>query len=570
MEIENHLEPFFPADEDRNLLVNAHRALFDKIVRTYPQLDPFVFIVLRKDDPRDPQKPAAWGTHSSRLSQDVMRKHGSTTRELLAPDFDVYRYFHKLASTASVKDPETSLQRWLGSSKAHFYLVPYIVRATSLKRIDGFHRNGAEIGDLGAWNDFLYTRPFSLDIQNSAPKQPSGAYFSAAMMFAVRDSGTNSEPPDLLAVLEAFFIQYQLSWSVPTLIKKKRDQMAKDLEQARLQHQLEERGQELQKRGQEQARAIALVNGIVDRLTDLSMETKSLQDELGRGEPPLFAAFQNASTFVPERSELTYYNWTFRHSWSPEFLRTYYEDFRQHLACLLLAFCDPKTLPSHVGQPWPAEHPFPSAHLLAVRERIPATFSTHFSSTVARILSVHDSDWTNDDVLAYEFLKGAFANPFKEDRKLTGPLTLLWADQWRHEVRDPTVRETFSNNSALNGLYWCSVDALPLLHDLIENHRTGDAGKHPPNTRLRAEITAIRYQQMTIGANVTLFECGERFVEKVSEIQERATAPASARRGSLTWTVDKLTKLIGRIEIVKPRSNEDSLQLVVRLADKDA
>jgi hypothetical protein len=292
MEIENHLKPFFPAEQDQSLLVNAHRALLDKIGKAYPHVDPFVFIVLRKDDPHDRKHPAGWGTHSYKTSLDIGRKDGLTTPELVAPGFDVYRYFHRLAATASLKqEPKTSLQRWLGDSAGHFYLVPYIVCAISQQRIDDFHVDGGELHDLSAWDDLLHTRPFSLNVQGPPPRQPSGAYFASTMMFTVRDWGVQSEPQDLLPVLEALFIQYQLSWSIPTLIKQKKDQMAKEVEQARLQ-------QQLLKRGQEQARAKALVNGIVDRLNELSSETRSLREELGRGEAALFAAYQNASTFV--------------------------------------------------------------------------------------------------------------------------------------------------------------------------------------------------------------------------------------------------------------------------------
>lgn len=249
--------------------------------------------------------------------------------------------------------------------------------------------------------------------------------------------------------------------------------------------------------------------------------------------------------------------------------RKHPEDFRQHLACLLLAFCDPKTLPKDPSQPWPADQLSPAENLLARREKIPTIFSTLFPSTVERLLSTHDSRWTEEDVHAYEFLKAAFANPFKENRRLTGPLVLLWADQCRHEVSDDTPRDTFNNHSARNGMHWCSVDALPLLHDLIENHRTGDAGKHEPNKRLRIEVSAIRFERLTIGADVTLFECGTQFVERVLELQERPAASADLRRGSLTRTVDELINLCGRIEVLRPSSWQDSLRLLVRLTHKD-
>jgi hypothetical protein len=269
------------------------------------------------------------------------------------------------------------------------------------------------------------------------------------------------------------------------------------------------------------------VENIADDLTALSIKTKLLRGALNPFESPLLDRYKFPGKFISENPPEQFYDWSFEHDWSVELMSDRPTDFRQQFACVLMAYCAPSgTLPDCLTDHWPLQ--FAPTLLLQQNylHKVPGVFTRLFGATITKVVNGDDVSWTGDDAMAFRVLKSAFFNAFKHgQRRLTGPLLALWAEDNGHTLTDETLKLLTNNKSARDGDGWCRVESLVSLHQLIELHRCGDT-KNPPNASLRVTVSPIGTPSRSSGAIVQIMNCHPEFLKHVESLQTPSDADA--------------------------------------------
>ena len=181
-------------------------------------------------------------------------------------------------------------------------------------------------------------------------------------------------------------------------------------------------------------------------------------------------------------------------------------------------------------------------------------------STLERVLSDDPSEWIQEDVTAYSFLKAAFYNAFKPGvRKLTGPLLALWADRNGYVVSEEALSELAK---ALDGTGWCKVDALYFVDTLIGIHKVGEPPRYPANKDLQVTVSPLSSDGLVVGAEVEVTRCTTPFVEAVRDrVTPGAMQTTSGGRGDLTAAISKIIRVCGADSISVGPLNANGLQL---------
>lgn len=548
MEIENHKKPFFPGQS--KVVEDAHLALYEQIGATFPaDVDVFVCVVLRKDDPE---------THAATAVCSYSDRTGEITKILVQDEpvlgeatFDVYRYLHDAATTRTSetgRNVRSAITDWLdGNNGGHFYIAPYVVSAVDDERIENFRKGSSDvrIGErflppIRRWTDLLQTVAFAID-SNPASTLPTlmpATYFTAAMLVGVREWGIQGEPADLATILEALFIQYQLAWSFPTLIDQRKAHLEKQntlqAQEIRLSDQKWQQTVDDRALRERQA-AFKVVEGIAKTM---AVETKKLQALLDPFEAPLLSRYRLPGRFIADEPSKPFWHWLFEHNWPVAVICERPDHFRQQFACILLAYCSPGSLPDRYTGRWP-DQPVPSLLLRTFRDHVPRTFVQLFAETIDKV--VRDDltvEWTIKDETAFQILKAACFNPFKHQRKLTGPLLALWAEEHGHSVSAENIKLLTNTKSARDGDGWCRVEALDSLHNLITLGRSDT--KYPQNTLLSVIVSPLLTGIRATGAKVQIVKCLPDFVKHVENLQtpsDEADIGADEFFGDLTKAV---------------------------------
>ena len=607
MEIDAHGISFFPEDKSDGPINMAYTALCDRLTSAFPESDLFISVFMRADYHGQIDglgllaRPDVALVYAGGASETVVIHSPNPAdpddpeaAELGSPSNSLFELYTGVLDAPSnhqhvIARLHDSVRAWARGESVRYYLAPYIVRTIDESEIrvlrnrrdSCFLRVHDARGEReGEYDRLVYTKPIEITARKQQPgdwptqRGRDGApppHYTSGVFVGVR-SQPAVDMPAFLDCLEAFSIQFQLSWSYPELIGKRAKQVRKESDW-RVRHEVAQREMERQQedlvRREGTARVAAEVITIVEQLSLMTRQLRFMNNPTPEG---AFDSYRRADAMIPSATAadtvLFFKRWGFRHAWEVEEAASPRdaESFRAQLSCILLAIYASEPLTPFLMD-WPENTLEPWELLTRLPKRID-TACPEIASTAVKLVGVGPlSAWDEEDMDAFGFLKMAVHDSFKDsnNQPLTGALLLLWARTEGHDV-DPRAADTLYRwRDKTKGVGNCPVSLLSAVHYLVveerEIHRNGN---------LAVYITADPSNDRSVGVTITCRECRPDFIKALTRFQDfesqyshRATGDQTndvASLGTTHYQVREILRYCGPIQIDAERS-----EVVIRL-----